>query len=96
MAPMPRTPASAHSPNGPPTHPAYSYTPAPGYYQYTVYSVAEPPRLCVIYMRPDPRERYQPGIADRKSLPADRCEHAIWKEATKRHPDIIFPTDSPL
>ncbi len=78
-----------------PTHPGYSYTPAPGYYQYTVYSVAEPPRLCTIYMRPDPRQNYQPSIDDWKALPTDRCKDAIWKEPTNRHPDIILPTNVP-
>lgn len=71
---------------------AYSYTPAPGYCQCTVYSVAEPPRLCIIRMRPDPREHIQPSIADWKSLPADRCEHAIWKDPTNRHPTFYLRT----
>lgn len=82
-------------PTAKPTHPAYSYTPAPGYYQYTVYSVADPPRDCIIYMRPDPSERYQSSIADWKALPEDRCEHAIWTEPTQRHPDVIFPGGIP-
>jgi hypothetical protein len=78
-------------PTAKPTTVAYSYMPAPGYYQYTVYSVADPPPNCVIYMRPDPAS----AIADWKALPADRCKHAIWSEPTPRHPDVILPGGIP-